>query len=490
MLAAHTDTIVSKKRLLYIEDEAIIALNQKKIFEKHGYEVVYVSSGEQALTIIDNSAEHFDVIVSDIDLGEGCMKGTDAAKKILKRHTIPIVFLTSHTEKAMVAQAESITNYGYVIKNSGEAVLIETLKHALALFAVMQELTRELAERERVEAALQESESRYHDFFATARDSVFITAENGDWIDFNDFSLEMFGYASREEFTKITITSLYANSQDRAEVLRQIEENGYIYEYPVQFRRKDGMLIEALITAGFRKKIHGSGKEYYGTIRDITSRKCAEERIQTLLAEKNILLKEVHHRIKNNMMVIISQLNLRREGITDVKAMAAFENAINTLDCTMTLYDKLYRSEGYLTIPFAEFIPPLVNEILSVYADAVTRDKLKTQIEYDDVDLDSNILRPLGIIINELITNVIKYAFQGRENTENILKISFRYNKTGRRVTLSLADNGIGLPKNFDFNTLSSSGLILVYSLVQQLKGTLTHPSSAEGTKFIIEFNI
>src|SRR6056297_1953368 len=128
------------KKILLVEDEAIIALNQVKTIEKHGYDIKNVNTGEQAVREV-NSDSDISLILMDIDLGKG-MDGTETAQKILKDHEIPIIFLTSHAEKEYVDRVKKITRYGYVLKNSGEFVLIESINMAFELFDAHSELQR------------------------------------------------------------------------------------------------------------------------------------------------------------------------------------------------------------------------------------------------------------------------------------------------------------------------------------------------------------
>ena len=137
-----------------------------------------------------------------------------------------------------------------------------------------------ITERKRAEEALRKSERRYREFFATSRDCVFITSMEGKWIDFNDAALEMFGYDSREELSQVPISSLYVNPEERSVLTTLIEKQSYVKEHPVLLRRRDGAVIDTLITAGFRRDADGSEREYYGTIRDITDRKRAEEELR------------------------------------------------------------------------------------------------------------------------------------------------------------------------------------------------------------------
>ncbi len=139
----------SKKTILLVEDEALIAMNEASILTKHGYAVLTAYNAEQAVQTVDQNV--VDLILMDIDLGEGKEDGTKAAERILKKHELPIVFLTSHAEREYVEKVKKITGYGYVLKNTGEFVLTESITMAFHLFEANQEIKRELAEKERKE---------------------------------------------------------------------------------------------------------------------------------------------------------------------------------------------------------------------------------------------------------------------------------------------------------------------------------------------------
>src|SRR6056297_2558450 len=154
-------TITSKqvcfmsKKILLVEDEALIAMNEAQMLKKHGYEAVIAHKGEKAVEMADNDPD-ISLILMDIDLGKG-IDGTEAAQEILEKNDIPIVFLTSHSEKEYVDKVKKITNYGYVLKNSGEFVLIESINMAYTLFAAKREALQHLHDSE---SAYQELEVR------------------------------------------------------------------------------------------------------------------------------------------------------------------------------------------------------------------------------------------------------------------------------------------------------------------------------------------
>lgn len=134
-----------QKTILLVEDEAILSLIKKLQLEKEGYAVISVHTGEMALDIFCSARNQIDLILMDIDLGEG-IDGTETARKILEKHDLPLIFLSSHTEKEFVDKTESILNYGYVVKNSSFTVLDASIKMAFKLFLNKQELQRQLDE--------------------------------------------------------------------------------------------------------------------------------------------------------------------------------------------------------------------------------------------------------------------------------------------------------------------------------------------------------
>jgi PAS domain S-box-containing protein len=156
-------------------------------------------------------------------------------------------------------------------------VVVTGIRNDQGVLTAIHGVSRDITVRKQAEEALRESERRYREFFATSRDCVFITSKEGKWINFNDAALELFGYDNREELFQAPISSLYVDPEERTRFLAQIEDQGYIRENPVQLRRKDGVVINTLITAGVRQSEDSSKIEYYGTIRDITQSKRVEE---------------------------------------------------------------------------------------------------------------------------------------------------------------------------------------------------------------------
>lgn len=218
-------------------------------------------------------------------------------------------------------------------------------------------------------------------------------------------------------------------------------------------------------------------------LQDITSRKQAEGQLKTSLKEKEVLLKEIHHRVKNNLQVVSSLLKLQSGYIKDEDALARFTDSYNRIRTMGLIHEKLYRSRELARIDGAEYICDLTRNLFHSYGSFSAHIKLKTEIA-DDISWDIDTAIPCGLIINELITNSFKYAFQGRQKGEVSIKIFWSKEK---EITLLVSDDGVGLPPEFEIEEAESLGLQLVYNLTEQLGGNIEIDCS-RGTSCKITF--
>ncbi len=226
----------------------------------------------------------------------------------------------------------------------------------------------------------------------------------------------------------------------------------------------------------------GSVVRMSGIHEDITERKLSEDKIKSLLAEKELLLKETHHRIKNYMTSIRGLLSLQATSQEDSPASSVLFDAISRVQSMALLYDKLFNSRDFTKISVIDYIPSLVDEIKENFPNSSS---VKFEKIIDDFVLDSKKMQPLGIIINELITNIMKYAFTGRDNGS----ITISANLTGNRVFIVIADNGIGIPESITFENSTGFGMQLVSMLTQQIGGSIKI-ERGDGTSFVLEFDV
>ncbi len=207
-----------------------------------------------------------------------------------------------------------------------------------------------------------------------------------------------------------------------------------------------------------------------------------EKDIKKLLEEKQLLLKEVHHRIKNNMSTISSLLSLQAAPLEDPVAVEALDDARTRVESMTLLYDKLYRSENFYDADISEYIELLADEIIAGFpgSEAVTVKK-----ELESINLDARRIQTLAILINEILTNTMKYAFGKTKEPEIVIKSCI----SGDKAVLSIHDNGKGIQKELNKNNSSGFGMTLIYGLVQQLEGTYSIVRNG-GTEVTIEFKL
>jgi PAS domain S-box-containing protein len=245
-------------------------------------------------------------------------------------------------------------------------------------------------------------------------------------------------------------------------------------------KRKDGSFYweSATISPIFDER--GVIDQFAAVKEDITERKATEEKIQNLLNEKELILKEVHHRIKNNMNTIRGLLFLQGAELKDASAAAALRDAENRIQSMMILYDKLYCSHDFREMSIKSYLGPLVDEIICSFPDSGI---VKVEKNISDFVLNANIVFPLGIIVNELLTNIMKYAFKGKDIGLIIVSASMH----DMQAEVTLEDDGAGIPETINFENSTGFGLNLVRMLTTQIGGTI-RIERGNGTKFVLEF--
>jgi PAS domain S-box-containing protein len=226
--------------------------------------------------------------------------------------------------------------------------------------------------------------------------------------------------------------------------------------------------------------IPGTKKSLISLI-DITDRKRAEGMLKTSLKEKELLLREIHHRVKNSLQLISSLLTLQASEIDDEKILARYKESENRIHTIALIHESLYQSTNISNINFRDYVEVLVEDIMNSFG--VSTNKVKTILKLGDYNLGIETAIPLGLIINELVSNSLKHAFKGYDKGE----IKIILEKNDETYTLTIKDNGIGLPEGFKFGETSSLGILLINSLVNQLEGELDVEVN-RGTLVIINF--
>jgi len=367
-----------------------------------------------------------------------------------------------------------------LLRKNGAAMPVEVNSRLMEYEGrtVFFSVVRDITERKRAEEALRESEKRYHILFDQSPDGVLLIDAAGKILEFNDSAHRQLGY-SREEFAQLRLSDLdpVETAEEIHGKIGKILEAGKA-EFDVRHRTKQGEIRDVYI---INQSMMLTGRPVVYTIwHDVTERKKAEERTLRSLREKEVLLKEIHHRVKNNMQVIYSLLNLQAKGIADTTVRAMFEESRDRVSSMALIHEKLYKSEDLAHIDFKEYLRSLVGSIAKTYQ----RHDVAYDLDMDQIVLDINVGIPCGLIVNELVSNSLKYAFpEGRAGT---IRLGISRNSEGSHV-LTVADNGIGFPPEVDFRNTLSLGLKLVNVLTGQIRGTIVL-SQEQGTRFDITF--
>ena len=226
----------------------------------------------------------------------------------------------------------------------------------------------------------------------------------------------------------------------------------------------------------------GAVMEVSGISHDITEKKLSEERIRLSLQEKEVLLKEVHHRVKNNLQVISSILNLQSSYVKDEGTLQILKESQNRIKSMAFIHESLYQTKDFSSINFTEYVINLSQNLIHSYSNF--DHEIKLNLDIQNVFLNLDLAIPCGLIINEIVSNALKYAFVDKTDGG---EITIRMKTSGDYLELRIGDNGKGLPKNIDYRNTESLGLQLVVTLTDQLSGTI-ELDLEKGTNYTIIF--
>lgn len=353
-----------------------------------------------------------------------------------------------------------------------------------ALRRANEKLATEVSERKQAEEALQQSE----ELIRIAVESTGL----GTWdyyplsgrLQWSARCKAVFGLPPEAEVSyDMFLSRLYPEDRERTDeiVQRCLDPNGN-GEYNIEYRTlwPDGTVRWAAAMG----RVYFNEQQPYrfiGTILDITERKLAEEQLKATLSEKIVLLKEIHHRVKNNLQIISSLLSLQSNYVDEPRTLEILQSGQNRVASMALIHEQLYQSEDFASINVSEYIKNLATNLFSSFDNYGSM--ISFQIEIPEIYLNIELAIPCGLIINELISNSLKYAFpQGKSGKIRISLISSDGN-----IILTFSDDGVGIPKKLDWQNTDTLGLKLVNALTNQIKGVLELHTNM-GTEFKLTF--
>jgi len=350
----------------------------------------------------------------------------------------------------------------------------------------IQLIGRDITERKVAEELLVRSEARYRIVTEQTGQVVYDADLASGTIAWLGAIEKVTGYTS-EEFSQITTATWreLVHEEDRGrtdEELARCLATGDRFDMTYRIRHKNGSFIDVHSKGIPIRNAEGKIVRMMGTVMDVTERLRSEALIAASLEEKVVLLKEIHHRVKNNLQVISSLLNLQAANVEDPKTLEQLRESQNRIRSMALIHERLYQSDNLARIDFGEYVRGLVSFLARSY----NAPRVRVNIDVQNIDLAVNAAIPCGLIINELVSNALKYAFpEGRGGAVWIRLVV----TPGSYALLSIEDDGIGLPEEITLENSTTLGLQLVSTLTRQLNGTIAL-SRKSGTAFSLTFPV
>jgi PAS domain S-box-containing protein len=309
--------------------------------------------------------------------------------------------------------------------------------------------------------------------------AVLIAGTDGivEWV--NDGFIRLFGIAKERVIgRKLSDINVYSNVEGQLKEAVN-HQHSRIFESNVTTFNSKNVWISSTLTPIYDE--YGALKKFVMVDADITDGKKMQQQIEASLKEKDVLLKEIHHRVKNNLQIIISLLNLQTGYIKDEVTLKAVKDGQSRVRSMALVHEKFYQSDTVTEIDFGEYIRKLCQFLYQSYGDKT--DRIDVVIKGEHIGLDMDTAMPCGLLVNEIVSNAYKYAFPGQNKGTILIELE----KLNGRMRLHIADDGVGVPEELDFEQSDSLGMQLIQALTSQLDGELK-VSRENGTSFEISF--
>lgn len=497
---------MGKTRILVVEDEAIIAKDLQWRLQDMGYDVPFiVASGEEALTRVRE--DHIDLVLMDIML-QGKMDGIEAAGHMHSERNIPVVFLTAYADDAMLQRAKITEPFGYLIKPVRDRELYSTIEMALYKY--------------KMEKRIRESEGKYRTLLENLPQKIFFKDRNSVYISCNenyaeDLKIEPEDIVGKTDFDffHMKLAEKYraddkriidsGNTEDINEEYIREGEKQIIHTVKTPVRDEKGNVIGILgifwdITKMMKTReelrkyrnrleflVEERTTELLNTNKklqlEILERKRMEEKIMTSLEERDVLLREIHHRVGNNLQIIYGLLDMHADAAGDKKYTDIFRGCQKRIMAMSLVHKTLFKSGNLVRVDLHNYIDRLVHRLFKEYV--TDRDRVVFTINTGDVSIGVESAIPCGLIINEIVSNSLKHAFPEGRKGEIKIDVHFIGNN---EYELTVSDNGIGLPEHIDFRKAETLGFRTIAAFEGSGNFGLFKVDRMNGTAFRIPF--
>ena len=380
---------------------------------------------------------------------------------------------TTYSMDYKIIRPDGLERY---IHDEGQIIRDDAGK-AKSMFGTTQDITR----RKMVEKSLKDNESKFRNLVETTPDMIWEIDKDGRFTYISPQSTDILGYTPEELVNKnmFTLVDPEAIGRIKKTFNTHILNSNKINTLEVPAYRRDGKELTLEIRSVKASDNKDNFEGFQGIAHDITENTKVTDQLKTSIKEKDTLLQEIHHRVKNNMQIISSLLNLQITYLDDEEAVNLLKESQNRVRSMAIIHEKLYQSNDFTKINLTEYINSLVNGLFYSYSMKKT---INSIINVENVELNIETAVPVGLILNELVSNSLKHGFK-KGNGEVYIKLK----TVDDKYEMVVGDNGTGFPKDLDFRKTESLGLQLVNNLVNQIDGEIKMTTD-HGTEFKITF--
>jgi len=450
---------VEKPKILIVEDDKIIAIDIAERLRSFGYESAGIAgNGVKALELVETNSP--ELILMDINL-LGEMDGINLAEKVQELHNIPIIYLTAYADNEMIQRAKQTRPYGYILKPINEKELHSAIE--IALYKHKSD-KQQKEEGERFKTIVEGYEVSIYIINVEMKIEYvnkYLAGKIGEGT-FNAYCYKKI-YNSDKMCSWCTFEQVALGNNVRIEI-ENTQDKRWFYEVATPFYNSEGKINQQRM------------------VFDITEKKAAELKMRELVEEKELMLKEIHHRVKNNLQIMLSLLRLHanknHKHVSSEDLLRSFESRIRSM---ALIHDLLYSYNDINRLSFEEYIKRICKNLLLIHEVEPARISIDVEVKDISLCLDNSI--PCGLIITELILNSLKHGFTREQNGR--IKIQMTHNNGYYKLQVS--DDGVGYPDNFNMLNTDNLGIQIIKTLSISLGGTPEFKNE-NGAVYSIEF--
>jgi PAS domain S-box-containing protein len=444
----------ASRRVLVVEDDPATAELMRRTLERSGYAVGVAGGVEEGLKALDvDGGKGFDALLLDYRLPDGePWQLADAAQACVPE--VPVVFVTAMSDESVAIEALRRGFADYVKKTSG-------------FWNELPAVLERVARLSRIKGRLDETSALMRAIVEHSSDLVAVASGEGELVYISPVCQTLLGTGT-EELMGCSYTELVAE-EEREALQRMVaaEEENPASASTLQCRRKDGSIAWVEARVAHLQATSSTQPMIVLTLHDVTEQREHERQMQASLKEKEVLLREIHHRVKNNLQVIQSLLRMRARLLPEGETRAAIESTVQRVYAMALVHERLYRMEDVSSLSLSDYLHALFNGVVA--SSSLLPSQIQLSLESEEIPLTLDRAIPFGLLVNELISNSFKHGFpEGRRG-----KLEIVIRRTGNGMHMVMQDDGVGLPEHFDANACPSMGLKLALSLAHQLGGSL-----------------